>query len=293
MQHGGREALVSAEIECFVDLDPAQKGVHMSRFPELFGEAIDELVIGEKLLVERLAEHIARHIVERQDACRAEVNIARALSDRAARRPVTGLRTQELVTLIGLAAATRSARAAVVGVEATGHQRLPVRAGARPRAGGRAARRGRLRGRRTWSGSSSSSRSRPTTSAAAARSTSGPKLRLDAEELVSLVERSMSSPDLRAPQAAGRAVRRRARAPLAPLRRGLGAPHGEGRARGVRRRSPTTTSSSRARSTSRRSTTTRCSPSASARSASSRERAGQRRPLRPPHRARETGSAHV
>ena len=71
MQHGGRDALVSAEIDCFVDLDPARKGVHMSRFPELFEEAIDELVIGEMLLVERLAEHIARHIVERQDALRA------------------------------------------------------------------------------------------------------------------------------------------------------------------------------------------------------------------------------
>ena len=67
MQHGGQDALVSAEIDCFVDLDPAQKGVHMSRFPELFEEAIDEIVIGEKLLVERLAEHIARHIVERQE----------------------------------------------------------------------------------------------------------------------------------------------------------------------------------------------------------------------------------
>ena len=33
MQHGGRDALVSAEIDCFVDLDPARKGVHMSRFP--------------------------------------------------------------------------------------------------------------------------------------------------------------------------------------------------------------------------------------------------------------------
>ena len=33
-------------------------------------------MIGEMLLVERLAEHIARHIVERQDALRAEVKIA-------------------------------------------------------------------------------------------------------------------------------------------------------------------------------------------------------------------------
>ena len=29
MRHGQDEALVAAEIECFVDLDPAQKGVHM------------------------------------------------------------------------------------------------------------------------------------------------------------------------------------------------------------------------------------------------------------------------
>ena len=98
MHHGGESALVSAEIDCFVDLDPAQKGVHMSRFPELFGEAIDELVIGETLLVERLAEHIARHIVERQDACRAEVSIrARYPIERLT--PVSGLETQELVTL--------------------------------------------------------------------------------------------------------------------------------------------------------------------------------------------------
>src|SRR6185436_9354152 len=66
MQHGGGDALVSAEIDCFVDLDPAQKGVHMSRFPEVFEEAIDEVVIEEKLLIENLAEHIARKIVERQ-----------------------------------------------------------------------------------------------------------------------------------------------------------------------------------------------------------------------------------
>jgi hypothetical protein len=53
------EKLVFAEISCSVDLDPQQRGVHMSRFPELFEQAIDELVIGEALLVEELAEHIA------------------------------------------------------------------------------------------------------------------------------------------------------------------------------------------------------------------------------------------
>jgi hypothetical protein len=75
---GRREKLISAEIDCTVDLDPAQKGVHMSRFPELFEEAIDEVVIGEAFLVEELAEHIARHIVGRQARGRAEVRIVRA-----------------------------------------------------------------------------------------------------------------------------------------------------------------------------------------------------------------------
>src|ERR671922_1341082 len=66
LRWGGAEKLISAEIDCAVDLDPSQKGVHMSRFPEVFEEAIDEVVLEEKLLVENLAEHIARNIVERQ-----------------------------------------------------------------------------------------------------------------------------------------------------------------------------------------------------------------------------------
>ena len=64
----GSIAVMAAEIECTVDLDRAQKGVHMSRFPELFDEAIDDVVMREALLVEELAEHIARHVVERQSA---------------------------------------------------------------------------------------------------------------------------------------------------------------------------------------------------------------------------------
>src|ERR687886_779694 len=73
LRHAGEEKLISAEIDCTVDLARSQKGVHMSRFPELFEEAIDEVVIGEAFLVEYLAEHIARHVVERQSAVRAEV----------------------------------------------------------------------------------------------------------------------------------------------------------------------------------------------------------------------------
>ena len=128
LSHAGKEKLIAAAIECTVDLDPAQKGVHMSRFPELFEEAIDEVVIGEALLVEALAEHIARHIADRQGALRAEVTItARYPLER--RTPVTGLATQEMVSLIGIAAASGRGVRRLVGVEATGINACPCAQG--------------------------------------------------------------------------------------------------------------------------------------------------------------------
>jgi GTP cyclohydrolase I/GTP cyclohydrolase-4 len=128
IRHEGREKTFAAQISCTVDLDPAQKGVHMSRFPELFGEAIDEVVIGEAFLVETLAEHIARHIVERQRAYRAEVRID-AQYPLERRTPVSGLPTQEIASLIGIAAATNEDARRVVGVEATGINACPCAQG--------------------------------------------------------------------------------------------------------------------------------------------------------------------
>jgi GTP cyclohydrolase IV len=128
LRRGGAEKLIAAEIDCSVDLDPSQKGVHMSRFPELFEEAIEEVVIGEAFLVEELAEHIADHIVERQRAGRAEVHIkARYPLER--RTPVTELATQEMVALIGIAAASERGTRRLVGVEATGINACPCAQG--------------------------------------------------------------------------------------------------------------------------------------------------------------------
>ena len=128
ISYAGAEKQIAAEIECTVDLDPAQKGVHMSRFPELFEEAIEEVVIGEAFLIEVLAEHIAAHIVERQQALRAEVRItARYPIERTT--PVTGLPTQEMVRLIGIAAATSGGVRRVVGVEAAGINACPCAQG--------------------------------------------------------------------------------------------------------------------------------------------------------------------
>jgi GTP cyclohydrolase IV len=128
IRRGAAETVMAAEIECTVDLARDQKGVHMSRFPELFDEAIDEVVLGEAMLVEVLAEHIAQHIVERQQALRAEVKVVARWPMRRT-TPVTGLTTQEMVSLIGIAAATGTGTRRVVGVEATGINACPCAQG--------------------------------------------------------------------------------------------------------------------------------------------------------------------
>ncbi|MFL5913019.1 MAG: GTP cyclohydrolase MptA [Gaiellaceae bacterium] len=125
---GRREKLIAATIDCTVDLDPSQKGVHMSRFPELFEEAIEGVVEDDAFLVEDLAEHVARRIVQRQGALLAEVRIqARYPYER--HTPVTGLSTQEMVSLIGIAAASQNGVRRIVGVEAVGINACPCAQG--------------------------------------------------------------------------------------------------------------------------------------------------------------------
>jgi GTP cyclohydrolase IV len=124
IRRGEQEILMAAEIDCTVDLARGQKGVHMSRFPELFDEAIDDAVLGEGLLVEVLADRIASRIVERQRALRAEVRIVARWPLRR-RTPVTDLVTQEMISLIGMAAANGTRSRRVVGVEATGINACP------------------------------------------------------------------------------------------------------------------------------------------------------------------------
>ena len=125
---GRHEKLIAATIDCTVDLEPSQKGVHMSRFPELFEEAIENVVGADVFLVEDLAEHVATHIVDRQRALLAEVHI-RAQYPYERRTPVTNLATQELVTLVGIAAASARGVRRVVGVEAIGINACPCAQG--------------------------------------------------------------------------------------------------------------------------------------------------------------------
>ena len=190
---GAREKLILATIDCAVDLDPSQKGVHMSRFPELFEEAIEGVVEDEAFLVEDLAEHVARRIVERQDALLAEVQItARYPYER--QTPVTKLSTQEMVSLIGIASASRAGGSRrVVGVEAVGINACPCAQGLV---------RGKASERLLEAGFDAGDVDRILELVPIATHNQrgkgtlyiGTSQRLDAERLVELVEGSMSSP---------------------------------------------------------------------------------------------------
>lgn len=119
-----REQLFFADIECFVDLGPKQKGAHMSRFEEVVNEAIDAVVLGEAFKAETLAQHIAERVRDRQEALRAEVRIEARYPERV-RTPVSGLETQEMYKLFGIAVASEHGTRRLVGVEAHGMTACP------------------------------------------------------------------------------------------------------------------------------------------------------------------------
>jgi GTP cyclohydrolase IV len=124
IRSNGLEQLFYAELECFVDLGPEQKGAHMSRFEEVVNEAIDEVVLGEAFKAETLASHIAERVRDRQDGLRAEVTIA-ARYPETKPAPVSGAQTQEIYTLFGSAVASPRGTRRLVGVEAQGMTACP------------------------------------------------------------------------------------------------------------------------------------------------------------------------
>jgi GTP cyclohydrolase-4 len=117
-------SLYLAQLECFVDLNPHQAGVHMSRFEEVVNEAIDAVVLSETLRAEELAAHIAQRVRERQEGLRAEVRIA-ARYPETVETPESGLPTQELYTLHGVAVVSERGTRTLTGVEAQGMTACP------------------------------------------------------------------------------------------------------------------------------------------------------------------------
>src|ERR671917_594841 len=124
IRSNGTEQLFYAELECFVDLGPDQKGAHMSRFEEVVNEAIDEVVLREAFKAETLAAHIAELVRDRQEGARAEVTIAARYPENKP-APASGSPTQEVYTLFGSAVASALGTRRLVGVQAQGMTACP------------------------------------------------------------------------------------------------------------------------------------------------------------------------
>ena len=97
----------------------------MSRFEEVVNDAIGEVVLGESALrAETLAQHIAEKVRDRQGARRAEVHIeARYPEHKPA--PESGILTQEIYSLLGVAVASEAGTRRLVGVRAQGMTACP------------------------------------------------------------------------------------------------------------------------------------------------------------------------
>ncbi|HEX9116772.1 MAG TPA: GTP cyclohydrolase MptA [Anaerolineae bacterium] len=115
----GTENLFYAEMDLFADLDRDQMGVHMSRFSDVLEEAADEIALQAAPDLETLTERMAVEIVQRQSARRAEASV-RAIFPVEKFAPVSGRKTQELYTLLGIAVCTPEQTRHVIGVEAEG-----------------------------------------------------------------------------------------------------------------------------------------------------------------------------
>ena len=116
---GGKPELFYATLDLFADLSPDHAGVHMSRFSEVVEDLAEGLTRRPFPDIESLAKRMAEEVVETQEALRAEVHI-RAQSPITKQTPMTHRPTEQLFTLVGIAAATRTRTRLLVGVEVNG-----------------------------------------------------------------------------------------------------------------------------------------------------------------------------
>jgi len=116
--------LFYATLDLFVGLPADQKGAHMSRFGDTVEEVLEDLGEFQAPMIETLAERIAGALTVGHRAERADVEI-RAQFPLERRAPISGKPSQELYTLIGIAAATPRRTVHLLGVEADGMMACP------------------------------------------------------------------------------------------------------------------------------------------------------------------------
>src|SRR5437667_8042240 len=100
----GQQQWFNAQFDLYADLGATQAGVHMSRFSDALDEVMGEIDSNTWPNIEFLAEHVAKTIVEKQKALRAEVHI-RTILPLERMRPVSGRPSQEVYSLIARAGA--------------------------------------------------------------------------------------------------------------------------------------------------------------------------------------------
>jgi GTP cyclohydrolase-4 len=123
---GGVETVFNGEFSMVADLAPDRAGVHMSRFSELLEEATLDVLARTDApgRIEDVVSAIAREIVGSQKALRADVRL-RADFGLERWTPVSGKRGEESYALIGIAHADAGGVRRVVGVEAEGMTACP------------------------------------------------------------------------------------------------------------------------------------------------------------------------
>ncbi|AXI25744.1 GTP cyclohydrolase I FolE2 [Methanofervidicoccus sp. A16] len=98
-----RPIILLPTFEVFVDLPSSQKGIHMSRSPEVIEEVIEKLVVKEIYGIEELCVNIVKKLFERHEyATRAEVLMYGdyVLEERS---PITNKPSQGICKIIGRA----------------------------------------------------------------------------------------------------------------------------------------------------------------------------------------------
>ena len=120
----GQQHWFNAQFDLYADLGATQAGVHMSRFGDALDEVMEEIVGNTWPNIELLAEYIAKTIVEKQKALRAEVHIRTSFPIER-KTPVSDRHTQEVYHLIAQAAASEESSRHMIGVEVEGMVACP------------------------------------------------------------------------------------------------------------------------------------------------------------------------
>ncbi len=124
-----RPIILISEFDAYVDLPYDQKGVHMSRNPEVINEVLEEATEDQVYEVESLCAEMVKRLLERHVyANRAEIRMNSELMIRR-KSPVSRSSTQEIVKLLAQAVACRDGDditiRKMVGAEVTGMTACP------------------------------------------------------------------------------------------------------------------------------------------------------------------------